>query len=131
MSIEVWSFRTPRFVVALSLEYERGYQYDGEDPDGETQAKLDSGEYVAFDSVVSVALDGTIISQDWLSGSVYSDGSEREFWQGHRDPNPAHRNCAANECRVGHYFPGMVREAIKEARRVLASAPRLRASALS
>ena len=122
---EVWSFTFGRVRVALELTQEQGYQYDGCDPDGETQAALDSGEFVAFSSAVSVSVDGEELATDYLGGSVYEFGKESEFWTAHRDRNPMNRNCSAmREARgdnvvICHYFPGMVAEAIGEAREAL------------
>ena len=114
-----WRFRTKRFEIGLTVSRIPGYRYDGDDEDGETQAKLDSGEYVAFSSLVYVELDGVQIASDSLWGSVYLADSVPDFWQAHRDPNPDNRNTlerrARREC-IGHYFPDMVREAIREAR---------------
>ena len=62
----VWTFDTARFRVALQITPDYAYRYDGDDEDGETQAKLDSGEYVAFDSRVVVMLDGEEIGSDSL-----------------------------------------------------------------
>lgn len=131
----VWRFRTKRFTVALQLSEEPGYRYDGDDEDGETQAPLDSGEFVAFDSRVIVYLDGEEIGSDSLGGSVYAADSVAEFWTAHRDPNPMNRNCSemraahgGNMC-IGHYFPDMVSEAIRQARAFLCSAPRMRCAA--
>jgi hypothetical protein len=131
----VWRFRTKRFTVELQLSEEPGYCYDGEDEDGETQAALDSGEFVAFDSRVIVYLDDEEIGSDSLCGSVYAADSVAEFWTAHRDPNPMNRNCSemraargSNVC-ICHYFPGMVRQAISEARAFLCSAPRMRCAA--
>lgn len=118
----VWTFELGRVLVALDLEQERGYQYDGDDPDGETQAKLDCGDYIAFTSRVSVAVDGEELGEDWLSGSVYSIGEVSDFWTAHRTSNEEHRNTlAARAQRIcyGHYFPGMVHEAIQRTRVML------------
>lgn len=101
----VWQFRTARFRVALILEQDYGYRYDGYDENGETQAKLDSGEYVAFDSKVIVELDGEEIAADYLGGSVYSD--PRDFVTEHYGCRPK---------GYGAYFPDMVRQAISDAR---------------
>lgn len=138
----VWEFNTGRFCVALEIERDSNYQYDGDDPDGETQAKLDSGEYVAFDSRVVVELDGIEVGADSLCGSVYENGKASEFWTAHRDSDPMNRNCSimraargSNVC-ICHYFPGMVASAIREARETirkrrkhLEELPRLRATA--
>jgi hypothetical protein len=133
-----WQFRTKRFRVSLEVTRDHGYQYDGDDEDGETQAKLDSGEYVAFDSRVIVELDGEEIGADSLGGSVYADGEEEQFWTAHRDPDPMNRNCSimraarGERCVICHYFPDMVRLAIAEARqhiREQPAAPYIRESA--
>lgn len=119
----VWTFKTARFAVTLALDYQHGYEYDGDDENGETQAKLDSGEYVAFDSCVTVKLDGDVIGRDWLGSSVYAADEVSEFWTAHRlERDPAYRNTLANKARkvcICHYFPDMVRQAIAEARKAL------------
>lgn len=122
----VWRFKTARFEVALEITPEWGYRYDGDDPDGEVQKKLDDGEYVAFDSAVTVTLDGHEIAADYLGGSVYGDDTMDEFWTMHRSPNPMHRNCSIRRAKepgttIGHYFPDMVGEAITEARKYVKS----------
>lgn len=135
-----WKFKTKRFLVEFEIERIRGYQYDGDDENGETQAALDSGELVAFDSRVVVYLDGEEIAADYLGSSVYKDGEESEFWTAHRDVNPMNRNCsimrsahpAGPRVSICHYFPDMVREAIGEARdyvRGLKSVPYIRENA--
>jgi hypothetical protein len=126
MSETVWTFETKRFRVTLELDRDLNYRYDGDDEDGEVQLKLDTGEYVAFDSTVTVYFDDTEVGVDHLGGSVYSWDKVQEFWTGHRDPDPANRNCMANAYRVGHYFPDMVKEACQEARKHLCSAPKMR-----
>lgn len=133
---EVWSFKTKRFEVSLILERDRHYQYDGDDDDGETQAKLDFGEYVAFNSCVQVSLDGERIADEWLCGSVYDADNYREFWTSHRDPDPMNRNCTimrdamfaktGHHAVICHYFPGMVTEACKQARHYLSKFPKVR-----
>lgn len=117
----LWTFRSGRFLVGLTLEETPGYQYDGDDPDGETQAAIDSGEYVAFDSKVWVELDGEEIASDYLCGSVYAD--TQDFVSEHYGCRPK---------GYGAYFPDMVRQAIGEARdylRTRQAPPYIRASA--
>ena len=127
----VWSFSTARFTVALEITEDYGYQYDGDD-NGETQALLDSGDYVAFDSSVVVRLDGREIGRDSLGGLVYSADEMSDFWTAHRDPDVMNRNSSARPgvpvC-IGHYLPEMVRQAIAEARATLAHAPAMRVAA--
>lgn len=123
----VWTFRTKRFMVSLELERDRSYRYDGDDEGGETQAALDSGEYVAFDCRVSVELDGVEIGADSLCGSVYAADEVAAFYTDHRSIDPMNRNCSIMRAKLGdnacicHYFPGMVRAAIGEARLHLSS----------
>jgi hypothetical protein len=134
-----WRFNAGRFRVELNLRRVRGYRYDGDDEGGETQAALDSGEMVAFESVVSVFLDGEEIGADYLGGSVYCADQVAEFFTAHRDPNPENRNTLANgakNVRICHYFPDMVRTAVDEARQHIrnrleecAKLPRIRDSA--
>lgn len=134
-----WQFKTSRFTVALYLERDRGYRYDGDDQDGETQDKLDSGEYVAFDSSVIVTCDGREIGRDDLGGSVYAADEVPDFFTAHRDPDPNNRNTLAMAARntvICHYFPEMVRNAIREARESIRASraavealPRVRESA--
>jgi len=127
----VWSFKTRQFRVSLILQRNWRYQYDGDDPEGETQAKLNSGEYVAFDSRVEVEWEGQVIGENHLGGSVYSADNVSEFWTAHRDPDPMNRNCSIMRANhpsgprvsICHYFPGMVEEAISEARQYIRDLP--------
>lgn len=130
-----WQFRTRRFRVVLEIAQDCGYRYDGDDPAGEVQAKLDSGEYIAFDSKVAVYLDGEEIAADYLGGSVYGADEVAEFYTAHRTSSPEYRNTLAQKAAgrvIGHYFPDMVRTAIAEARehvRAMTVPPYIRESA--
>ncbi len=130
-----WEFKTARFRVALYVEPEYDYRYDGDDgddgddEDGETQAKLNSGEYVAFCSTVVVYCDGRKLAQDSLGGSVYSADEVSDFWMAHRTSSSAYRNTLEQKAQhraICHYFPSMVNEAIREARKAICTAPKLR-----
>lgn len=135
-----WSFRTARFSIYLEVQPDYGYQYDGDDPDGETQSKLDSGEYVAFDSFVSIMLDGVEVGSDSLGGSVYAADEVETFWTAHRDPDAMNRNCSIMRAAwrgegnpdakvsICHYFPDMVRQAVAMARAYCANVPNVRAA---
>ena len=129
----VWEFKTARFRVVLEIEPDYGYRYDGDDEDGSTQAALDCGGYVAFDSAVIVYLDGHEIGRDDLGGSVYAAGDDG-FWTDHRSADPMNRNCSVMRAARGgnvsicHYFPEMVRIAIAEARKAISNPPRMRAA---
>ena len=115
--MNVWQFKTKNFTVSLRIEEDPGYRYDGEDESGETQAKLDSGEFIAFDSKVCVYYRGALVGSDSLGGSVYERGAESEFWTEHRRPHGPN---------VGFYFLDMIRGAISDARRVLRDRPYIR-----
>lgn len=126
----VWVFNTDRFKITLDIELDYGYVYDGDDPDGEVQQKLNDGDYVAFDSIVTVYCDDMEIASDSLGGSVYAYDEMSDFWTDHRSADPMNRNCSimraargGNAC-IGHYFPDMVSQAIKDARRYLANVRR-------
>ncbi len=136
---KVWGFRTARFEVSLYLERDRSYRYDGDDEDGDIRRKLHSGEYVAFDSRVTVELDGEEIAFDHLGGSVYGADDVAQFYTSHRDADAMNRNCSIMRANhpsgpnvsICHHFPGMVAQAIQYAREELASRkapPRMRAA---
>lgn len=115
----LWKFRTKRFLVRLEFDRDYRYQYDGDDPNGETQAALDSGELVAFNSKVAVYLDGEEIGADYLGGSVYARDKISEFYTAHRCSDPENRNTLAQKAQnrvICHYFPGMVLTALNIAR---------------
>ena len=128
----VWTFTAGRFEVALQIVPEYGYQYDGDDPEGEVQSKLDSGEYIAFGSIVTVSLDGVTIGEDSLWGSVYDADDQSEFWTAHRTSPPEYRNTLAQRAHgrvICHYFPDMVASAVGQARAFLKGAPAVRGEA--
>jgi hypothetical protein len=120
----VWTFKTRRFLVSLNLERDYSYRYDGEDADGETQAGLDDGSLVAFDSSVIVEFDGEEIARESLGGSVYAADEVAAFYTDHRDADHLNRNCSTMRAARGnvvicHYFPSMVQEAIAAARQIM------------
>jgi hypothetical protein len=115
-----WTFETARFRVVLTLEPDIYYSdYEGEE----------LGEYdVAFNSEVTVYFNDVAIGSDSLYSSVYPDDHVKDFWTAHRDPQPMFRNCTTMRAAHGdnviicHYFPSMVRQAVKQAREFLATA---------
>ena len=116
---QVWKFAIGRVKLTLEIEQEQNYQYDGDDKNGETQDKLDCGDYVAFTSIVRCYIDNMEMGRDDLSGSVYEFGKESEFWTAHRTSSPEYRNTLAQKAQrrvICHYFPGMISEAIRQAR---------------
>jgi len=111
----VWTFKTAQFRITLELSP----SYESYDGDGEIQRKLNDGEYVQFDSIVRVFHrdTGAEIGFDSLGASVYDEPSK--FWS-------EHRGLGTYACRkegeplCGSYFPQMVREACREARKAIA-----------
>lgn len=96
------------------------------DDDGETRAGLESGALEAFDTRVSVWLNGVKVGEDWLCESIYADPAD--FFADHRSADPMNRNCSIMRAARGdnvvicHYFPSLVQAAIADARAWLASA---------
>lgn len=132
----IWEFDTAKFRVVLTVEDcpddPEGMFADAE-ADAEIREGIESGRYVWFDATVTVYCQGVEIGSDTLCACCYN--SLDEFISGHRDSNPLHRNCSimravkGGNVVVGHYFPSMVACAIAEARKTLASMPRLRGRA--
>lgn len=126
---EMWRFQTKHFAVVATIEED--YDLDlSWDEDGETRQKLESGEYQSFGTVVTVYANGVKVGEDSLWGSIYEN--PKDFFSGHRDANPLNRNSSIMRAANGantvmcHYFPSMVREAIKDARATLAKLPQLK-----
>lgn len=129
---EMFRFETANFIVRATIEHDQDVDTSF-DETGETQEKLNSGEWQAFVTTVTVMTgSGIKLGSDTLCGSIYAE--PREFFSDHRDPNAMNRNSSimravkGDNCVICHYFPGMVREAIAEARKTLANLPRLRAA---
>src|SRR5471032_3005792 len=125
----LWAFETARFSVSLRCELDIDPDLSWADAD--TMAKIDRGDWTVFVFIVSVRLDGREIAASALGGSVYAD--PRDFARDHRDTDPRKRNSSIMRAANGdnavicHYFPGMVREPIADARSALANALRLAA----
>jgi hypothetical protein len=112
---EMWRFDTARFVVKWEVTPSDDVDISW-DETGEVQDNLASGLWCAFDSRIVVELDGRVIGEDYLGGSIYENPSE------FRD------HIGMNKRGHGSYFSDMVREAIKDARKTLASTPHIRAT---
>lgn len=127
MSDEMFRFETAQFIIRATITPADDLDLSW-DEDGETAAKLESGEYVAFDTAVTVTVKatGTVIGADYLGGSIYADPAE--FFAEHRACGVANRAYAAagNPGRCGSYFSGLISEACADARRTLARFPTLR-----
>jgi hypothetical protein len=126
----MYRFETARFIVTATVQHDADVDVSF-DETGETADKLDSGEWQAFGMIVRVCTrDGFELGRDSLWGNIYAD--PREFFESHRDADPMNRNCSAMRKANGenvvvcHYFPGMVKDAISDARKTLQSMPKLR-----
>ncbi|HKY20023.1 MAG TPA: hypothetical protein VJM31_02290 [Vicinamibacterales bacterium] len=121
----IWSFKSGAFSVELSWDYETDYDHSW--ADAETLEKLASGEWTSYQFKVAVIYRGEEIAADYLGDSIHAD--PRKFID-HRECGRYNRELAAKGVtgRYGSYFHDMVREAIREARKVWNEPrPRLRA----
>jgi hypothetical protein len=94
----IWERKTRNFRVTLSWEYESDPDLSW-DETGETQAKINSGEWACYVFKVAVYDAQGEVACDYLGGSIYADPAD-----------------FAKE--RGGYFSDMVAEAIAEARKV-------------
>lgn len=126
----VWEFRTAGFRIALEIEPEDMVPEDSFEFQDDIDA-VRNGTVEWFCARVVVYHGDMRVAWDSLGGCAYN--SVREFYTSHRDPDPMNRNCSAMRAArggvyIGHYFPDMVRQAIREARETLCGAPKLRCS---
>ena len=112
----MWIFKTKRFTIKWSIapDDDCDLSFDGT---GEVCAKLRAGEWFCFLSRVTVELDGRVIGEDYLGGSIYANPAD------FRD------HIGMNARGHGSYFSDMVREAVREARKSLSGVPRMRKAA--
>lgn len=113
-------FKTKNFRVVASIEPDQDVDTSF-DETGETAAKVQSGEWEAFQTSVRVFYRGAELGADYLGGSIYADPAD--FFKEHIGLAAKSR---ADGCNYGCYFPDMVRGAISEARKALADVPRVR-----
>jgi hypothetical protein len=114
----IWTFKTANFTVELAWE-------DEPDPDlswadEETLEKLDDGIWVnACFRVLVTGPNGEELGSSYLGNSIYEN--VEDFRTEHLGLAAMSR---AEGVNYGSYFPGMVKEAIKEARGVWNATPR-------
>ena len=111
----IWRFETPNFTVTVTAETEHDLDLSWDDS-GETADKLDSGELCAFCAKASVRFRGAEIGADYLGNCIYA--APEEF----RDHLGLAAKSREDGRNYGSYFPGMVREAIREAREFIGAA---------
>lgn len=127
-----WSFETATLFIGLYTEPENMDPADSFEFPEDIEA-VRSGEVEWFSASVRVYLKGEDdtyctdwreIGSDHLGGCAYT--TVREFYTSHRDADPMDRNCSLMHAARGenvsicHYFPGMVSEAIRDARATIA-----------
>lgn len=123
--MDLFQFRTRRFTVRAVTypcrdDPRDSFQFD-EDVEAVTTGRVDW-----FDVEVTVEFAGRVIGSDYLGGCAYV--SAEDFVTGHRDPDPLNRNSSVMRSAKGEnacicpYFPGMVAEAIADARGFLEKA---------
>lgn len=116
MSEKMWEFSTKNFHVIATVEPDENVDVSFDDTNT-TRDNLESGKWTAFATWVRVYYRGAEVGSDCLGGSIYEH--PRDFFSEHR----------GSRGQWGSYFPDMVRQAIKEARKTLANTPRIRATA--
>ena len=118
----VWSFETRNFTVELRVEPEDMDPADSFQFEEDIEA-VRNGDVEWFWARVVVLKNGHEIGSDSLGGCAYK--TIDEFIEGHRDPDPMHRNSSIMRAARGdnvvicHYFPGMVKVALDDARMTL------------
>jgi len=120
---EVWRFETARFRVVARVEPEDMDPADSFEFE-EDIAAVRNGSVEWFQVLVTVEThDGRVLGRDSLGGCAYAN--VREFFTSHRDRDPMNRNSSIMRAKQGqnvsicHYFPGMVSEAVADARKML------------
>lgn len=138
-----WSFETDQFFVGFYAEPECLDPADSFQFEEDIEAvRNGSVEWFAASVRVFVKRDSDEprdwqeVGADHLGGCAYN--SVREFFVSHRDADPMNRNCTIMRRKhegkddpdakvsICHYFPGMVREAISDARATLCRMPKVR-----
>lgn len=120
-----WSFATANLVVSFETAPEDLDPADSFEFQDDIDA-VNNGAVEWFCASVAVyGPNGEELARDVLGGCAYA--TVREFYEGHRDPDPMNRNSSIMRAKRGgnvcvcHYFPSMVREAIAAARAELRS----------
>lgn len=120
----IWTFETANFTVELRVSPEDMDPADSFEFDEDIEM-VRNGDVEWFCARIVISKNGHEIGSDCLGGCAYK--TFEELYTSHRDRNPMNRNCTTFRAAHGqnviicHCFPSMVREAIADARRTLAS----------
>lgn len=120
----IWQFKTKNFIVRMTCDYQQESEDFSFDETGETQEKVNSGEWAVyvFHAEVIERATGNTIGENYLGGSIYADPED------FRDHAGLGIKSREHGTRYGSYFVDMIRESINEARATYAEQrPRLRA----
>lgn len=111
------TFKTKHFTVIADAIEDDCLDFSWDDT-GETQEKVNSGEYLCFTARVRVLLHGREIGADYLSNCIHES---LDKFMDHKECGKQNREYAAQgkEGRCGSYFSDMIRAAIAEARKEL------------
>ena len=109
----IWSFKTENFRVTLSAMPEENPDLSWDDT-GEAREKIEDGTWQCVCFRVRVLHRGEELGSSYLGESIYADLSD--FRTEHIGLAIKSRADGRN---YGAYFPGMVKEAIAEARNAL------------
>lgn len=118
----LWTFATDRFVVEIHAIEEDTDPADSFEFDDDIAFARSGNPSTWFEAVVVIRDIGSqyVVGCSTLGGCSYN--SFQEFYQSHRDKDPMNRNCTVMRVSQGqnvsicHYFPDMIREAIRDAR---------------
>lgn len=100
----MWKFETKNFLITWDIEPDEDVDASF-DETGETQRKLDSGEWEAFESIMTCTYKptGAVLAEEALCGSIYADPSE-------------FRDHIGAQGKWGSYFKDMVLTVCHESR---------------
>ena len=118
----LWTYETKRFTVTVDalVDHDPDLSFD---ETGDTQAKVESGEWTLFCARARVEMGGRVLADDYLGNCIYENLDD--FASDHRDPDPMKRNCSIMRAKwganaaVSHYLPEMVATVCREAREFL------------
>lgn len=111
------TFNTKHFTVIADAIEEDSPDFSF-DETGETQDKVNSGEWLCFTARVRVLLHGREVGADYLGNCIYASFDK---FMDHKECGKQNREWATQgkEGRCGSYFSDMIHEAIAEARKEL------------
>jgi hypothetical protein len=119
-----WQFKTRNLRITLDIAECLDDPTDQFEAGDQTVQDIRNGRIAWFDARVRISTDGQELGADYLGGCAYGDISD--FYTDHRSADPLHRNSSIMRASRGsnvvicHYFPSMVSEACRRARKTLA-----------